>query len=210
MQNPQDKEPVGGHHPDAGRVTLLKRGLKGFIILFLLLLAAFLLRRFEAGKLDSMDALQDYVLSFGLLAPIVLTVLQAVQVVIPVLPGFLGCAVGAMLFGTWGGFLCNYIGISAGSIIAYFLARRYGIDIIYLIFSPKMYDKWQAKIRGYRYYDRFLFLATLLPLFPDDFLCYFSGLIRMDKKKFIRIIILGKPWCILVYSIIFGILGQIA
>ena len=54
-------------------------------------------------------------------------------------------------------------------------------------------------------YGWFLFLATLLPLFPDDFLCYFSGLVKMDKKKFIWIIILGKPWCILAYSIAFGL-----
>ncbi len=40
----------------------------------------------------------------------------------------------------------------------------------------------------------------------DDFTCYFSGLMKMDAKKFIWIIILGKPWCILAYSIIFGMI----
>ena len=50
------------------------------------------------------------------------------------------------------------------------------------------------------------YLATLLPLFPDDFLCYFSGLIKMNWKKFVWIIILGKPWCILGYSIVFGLI----
>ena len=49
-----------------------------------------------------------------------------------------------------------------------------------------------------------LFVVTLLPLFPDDFFCYFSGLTPMRARRFIWIILLGKPWCILGYSLIFG------
>ena len=68
--------------------------------------------------------------SFGVFAPAVLTIIQAGQVVVPVLPGFLGCAVGAALFGPAAGFVCNYVGICAGSIIAYFRARHYGVSIV--------------------------------------------------------------------------------
>ena len=75
------------------------------------------------------------------------------------------------------------------------------------MFSEKQYIKWSDKIEKSKSYDKFLFVATLLPLFPDDFLCYFSGLIKMSSKKFIWIIILGKPWCILAYSIMFGLMG---
>ena len=110
------------------------------------------------------------------------------------------------MFGTWTGFWCNYIGISLGSIIAYFLARKYGIGIVLAMFSEKLYNKWAKRIEKSRSYDVFLFIATVLPMFPDDFLCYFSGLIKMNAKKFIWIIILGKPWCILAYSIGFGLI----
>ena len=109
------------------------------------------------------------------------------------------------LYCIWSGCWCNYIGISVGSIIAYFLARKYGIDLVLELFSEKVYNKWSRKVEKSKSYGWFLFLATLLPLFPDDFLCYFSGLVKMDKKKFIWIIILGKPWCILAYSIAFGL-----
>ena len=53
-------------------------------------------------------------------------------------------------------------------------------------------------------YTVVLFLSILLPLAPDDFLCYFSGLIDMSPKKFITIIAVAKPWCILFYSIFFA------
>ena len=173
----------------------------GFVIL-LALLAKLLL----SHKFNSVESLQQYMERFGVAAPLFLTAFQAFQVVVPVVPGYLGCAAGAVMFGPAIGFWCNYIGISAGSIIAYFLARRYGIDLVLTMFSEEMYEKWRGRIEKSRSYGLFLFIATLLPLFPDDFLCYFSGLIRMSAKKFIWIIILGKPWCILAYSIVFGLI----
>ena len=80
------------------------------------------------------------------------------------------------------------------------------MDIVLKMFSERQYEKLSRRIKKSRSYERFLFIATVLPLFPDDFLCYFSGLMKMNSKKFIWIIILGKPWCILAYSIVFGLI----
>lgn len=175
------------------------------VLVFVILLLLFLKELF-AQKFTSVEEFQEYMDRFGIWGPLVLTLFQAFQVVVPVLPGYLGCAAGAVAFGPVVGFTCNYIGISIGSIIAYYVARKYGIDIVLSMFSEKMYDKWSKRIEKSKSYDWFLFLATLLPLFPDDFLCYFSGLIRMSARKFIWIIIIGKPWCILGYSILFGLI----
>ena len=49
-------------------------------------------------------------------------------------------------------------------------------------------------------------MAMLLPLFPDDFLCYLTGVSKMTAKRFIWIILLGKPWCILAYSLGFSLI----
>lgn len=174
-------------------------------VAFSIILLIFI-KKFFDHKFDFVESLQNYMKGFGIAAPVFLTIFQAVQVVIPVLPGYLGCAAGAVAFGSMTGFLCNYIGISLGSIAAFFLARKYGIDIVLTMFPQKQYEKWSRVIEKSKSYERFLFLATLLPLFLDDFLCYFSGLMKMDNKKFIWIIILGKPWCILVYSYLFGLI----
>lgn len=174
----------------------------GFGIILLILI-----KKFYDQKFDSVESLQNYIKSFGIAAPLFLTIFQAVQVVIPVLPGYLGCAAGAVAFGSMTGFLCNYIGISLGSVVAFFLARKYGIDIVLTMFSQKQYEKWSRIVEKSKSYEHFLFIATLLPLFPDDFLCYFSGLMRMNSRKFVWIIILGKPWCILAYSYLFGLIS---
>ena len=84
---------------------------------------------------------------------------SAFQVVVPVLPGFLGCIVGAVLFGAMGGFWCNYIGICAGSIIAFALARCYGAPFVKHLFPAKQYETWIDRLQNKRSYTCFFFLC---------------------------------------------------
>lgn len=100
--------------------------------------------------------------------------------------------------------MINYIGISAGSLIAYWLARRFGVRLVEKMVSMEKYDRVVKWVNQQKSYTVVLFLAILLPLAPDDFLCYFSGLTSMSARKFTWIIILAKPWCILFYSILFA------
>ena len=153
------------------------------------------------GRFDSVKTFQKYVAGFGLVAPLFLVAVQAAQVILPVLPGLFGCVVGTMMFGAAGGFWCNYIGISAGSIIAFWLARKYGSGLVSRMFPGEKYEKWATWAAGSRFYTVVLFLGMVLPLFPDDYFCYFTGLTKMSTRKFVAIILLGKPWCILAYCI---------
>lgn len=156
------------------------------------------------GHFQSIQTLQTYISSYGIWGPLLLLMIQLLQVILPILPGFAGCIVGSVLFGAANGFWINYIGITLGSIIAYFLAKRYGTKLVNKMMPMEKYQKYIDKINQSKSYTLLLFLAILLPLAPDDFLCYFSGLINMSSKKFITIIILAKPWCILGYCIFFA------
>lgn len=182
----------------------LKRALTAALVISCLLIVILFVKAYIDGRFQSVETLQTYIDGFGICAPIVLIIFQALQVVIPVLPGMLGCAVGAVLFGTAGGFWCNYIGISAGSMIAFLLAQKYGSKLVKALFSKEKYDKyakWAGKSKCYTF---LFFMGMALPLFPDDFFCYFSGLTKMKFTKFAIIILVGKPWCILAYSLIFS------
>lgn len=171
-----------------------------------LVMACVMTKGYFDGKFNSVESLQRYVQGCGVFGPVFLTFFQAMQVIIPVLPGFLGCAVGSVLFGPAVGFWCNYIGISAGSIAAFFLARRLGMPLLEDLFPQGKYQKWAGWASKSRSYTAFLFLAMLLPLFPDDYLCYLTGVSKMTARKYIWIIILGKPWCILAYSLGFSLI----
>ena len=186
------------------RATLVKTVVIIFTCVLLAVSAYVLIKGWIGGYFESVETLRAYIASYGMWGPVVLTLLQGIQVVFPVLPGFLGCIVGAALFGTAGGFWINYIGISAGSIVAYYLARRYGMQLVSKMVSVEKHEKFIEWINKSKSYTLVFFLSILLPLAPDDFLCYFSGVVNMPPKKFLTIIIVGKPWCILFYSIFFS------
>ena len=188
------------------REDWIKHAASAMLILLLLLSAVFVGKAWAGGHFKSMDTLRAYLESYGGWGPLILTMIQALQVVLPVLPGFLGCIVGAAMFGAAGGFLINYIGISAGSLIAYGLARRYGVGLVQKMVPMEKYEGWVRWVNEKKSYTLVLFLAILPPLAPDDFLCYFSGLTSMSARRFTWIILLGKPWCILFYSVFFAYL----
>ena len=189
--------------------TKRQQSIRWFSIVLLAALVYFtclIVKAYFEGKFDSVESLQKYIGQYGVLGPVFLTSFQALQVVIPILPGFLGCAVGSVMFGPFLGFLCNYIGISGGSIIAFFLARKFGMPLLQELFPQDKYKRWAAWASKSKSYTTFLFLAMLLPLFPDDFLCYLTGVSKMTARRFAWIICLGKPWCILAYSLGFSLI----
>ncbi|NWO21404.1 TVP38/TMEM64 family protein [Oribacterium sp. oral taxon 102] len=194
---------IGGNGAKRRRLTRLVSILS---IMYIVVFFGICLRGFFDGAFRSVESFQEYIRGFGMFAPLFLLSFQAMQVVIPVLPGFVGCAAGAIMFGPMLGFWCNYIGISAGSIIAFFLARRFGTPLLQEVFPREKYRKWAAWSSKSRCYTLLLFLAVLLPLCPDDYLCYLSGVTKMTSRKFIGIILLGKPWCILAYSLGFSLI----
>ena len=189
--------------------TTRQRWIHLLTAIMLVLIAGFvgvLMKAYFDGEFRSVESLQHYIARFGAFGPLFLTAFQTMQVVIPVLPGFVGCAAGSILFGTAAGFWCNYIGISAGSIIAFYLARKFGMPLLEDLFPNGKYAKWSAWASRSKSYSIFLFAAMLLPLFPDDFFCYLTGVSRMTARRFIWIIVIGKPWLILAYSLGFSLI----
>ena len=84
-----------------------ERWKKAVTIVFTALLAilcVLFIKAYMQGRFHSLESLRDYVKGFGIMAPAILTLFQAFQVILPVLPGFFGCAAGALLFGAAGGF----------------------------------------------------------------------------------------------------------
>ena len=64
---------------------------------------------YRIGTFRDVDSFKDFINSFGIFGPILLTLFQCVKTVYAVIPSTLGCIVGPTLFGTWTGIICNYI-----------------------------------------------------------------------------------------------------
>lgn len=109
---PQIRRPQCGR----GECGMIKKINQAASILGLVLCAVLAYGFWKAGLFDSKEALTSCISRFGWAGPAVFITFQAVQVVIPILPGGLGCLAGVILFGAWKGFWYNYIGICAGSL----------------------------------------------------------------------------------------------
>lgn len=154
----------------------------------------------------SQEALQAYITGFGALGAVVFVAFQAVQVVIPILPGGLGCLGGVLLFGPWRGFVYNYAGICVGSIAAFLLAKQYGRPLLAAMFKPDTIAKYEAWTS--RRFDVLFAAAIFFPVAPDDFLCYLAGTTPMRLGRFTAIILLGKPAAIALYSLGLNVVFQ--
>ena len=125
------------------------------------------------GVFQSKEALQDFLTNYGGSATTLFLVLQAVQVVIPILPGGVSCLAGVLIFGPWLGFVLNYVGISLGSFVAFAMARNWGKPLLNKLFSKKLHEKYERWTHESRRYHRHE-LEKICPDYrhlppPDDF-----------------------------------------
>ena len=153
------------------------------------------------GLLTSREALQSFLDPFGPWAAVLFVAFQAIQVVVPILPGGLGCLAGVVLFGPWQGFLYNYIGICAGSLAAFAIARSCGRPLLYRMFPQALIDKYDRWTTEGGRFARWLAFLIFIPVAPDDYLCFLAGTTTMRFRVFAAIIFLGKPAAIAAYSL---------
>ena len=155
----------------------------------------------QTGVLTSQERLQALVARCGMAGALLFTVFQAVQVVVPILPGGLGCLAGVLLFGPVWGFVYNYVGICIGSLMAFAVARNCGKPLLGLLFSEKTIQRYSHWTEEKGRFARLFALAIFLPVAPDDFLCYLAGTTEMSWGRYTAIILLGKPFAIALYSL---------
>lgn len=155
----------------------------------------------KTGILTDREKLEMLVKESGIWGPLLFVLIQMVQVVIPIIPGGITCGVGVVIFGAWYGLLYNYIGIVAGSLINFYLARRYGQCFVKYFVKEETYDKYVGWLEKGKKFDKFFAFAIFFPCAPDDALCLIAGLTKMTWKKFTAIILLGKPASIAMYSL---------
>nr|WP_300005971.1 VTT domain-containing protein [Tissierella sp.] len=166
---------------------------------FISIVIAFVIYGLKINLFSSKEVLKTFLEKFGIWAPIILIAIQAIQVVFPVLPGGIGLLGGVIIFGPVVGFIYNYIGICIGSFVAFCLSKKYGLPLINLLFSSKLKNRYVKWIENEKF-NKYFTIAIFMPVAPDDFLCYLAGTTDMSFKRFITVILLGKPLAIAIYS----------
>ena len=119
------------------------------------------------------------------------------MVILPI-PGFVAVASGVALFGPNLAVLYSFIGILLGSIVAYFIGKKLGYNVVKWLVGKETIDKWLLAVKNK---DRIILtFMFLFPLFPDDVLCFVAGLSSMSTRYFLIMITITRIITILVTS----------
>lgn len=166
--------------------------LAGFPLLLAAIAVPVVIWRRELWELfSSAQRLREWVSAWGVAAPLVFIGVQALQVIVFVIPGEVPQIAGGYLFGALEGGLLSVAGILAGSAASFFLARLLGRPFVAALFRGEQVAKIEriATSRGARIA---FFLLFLIPGIPKDILCYAAGITPMRFPYFAAVSTLGR------------------
>ncbi|MBD5636928.1 MAG: TVP38/TMEM64 family protein [Clostridia bacterium] len=157
-----------------------------FLVIFLYILV-------RTGFFDIIrdeESFQTFLERSGKWMAVLFVVLQFLQVVILPIPSTVTVVAGAALFGPLVGSLLSLLGIVIGSLIAFLVGRYAGYRVVAWLVGKDTLDKWLKKIKGK---DKLLLSAMfILPVFPDDILCFVAGISSMSLPLFLGIIVISR------------------
>lgn len=199
-----------------------------FSVIVLLTILIFLLYILKISgllnKFSSIENFRQFISSFGYWTVFIFIIFQFLQVVVLPIPGIISVGAGVLLFGPLLSALYSFIGIIMGSLLAFYIGRRFGDKGVSILIGKNNLEKGLKLIEGK---DKFIFtFMFLFPFFPDDLLCFLAGITKINKKFFVIMIVLTRfvsifasafslnnnllPyntwWGILIWFIIFAIL----
>lgn len=144
------------------------------------------------------ESFQAFLERSGRWMAVLFVVLQFLQVVILPIPSTVTVVAGAALFGPLVGSLLSLLGIAIGSLVAFLIGRYAGYRVVAWLVGKETLDKWLKKIKGK---DKILLSAMfILPVFPDDVLCFVAGISSMSLPLFIGIILVSRVTAIFMTS----------
>ena len=128
------------------------------------------------------ERFKDWVNSSGLWGRLAFILMVTFQVVIAFVPGE-PLEIGAgYAFGAVTGTILCVIGITLGSVIVFFLVRKFGIKLVEVFFTFEKINSSRFLKDGKKL-EVIVFLMFFLPGTPKDFLTYIIGLTSIRKRN---------------------------
>lgn len=153
------------------------------------------------------EKFRDWVDSYGILSRVAYVGMVILQVIIALIPGEPFEIAAGYAFGALEGTLLCILASGIGSMLVFFLVRRYGMRLVEVFFSKE-------KLRSLRFLRSspkrdYLFLTVfMIPGTPKDLLCYFAGLTDMKFPVWTVICTLGRIPSIITSTIGGNALGK--
>jgi uncharacterized membrane protein YdjX (TVP38/TMEM64 family) len=173
---------------------MFKLDKKAVLLLLLLggVIAGIAYATYASGLLDlfiNRRHLLSFIKEHRAYAALIFISLQALQVVAAPVPGEITGFFGGQFFKEWG-ILYSTIGLTAGSWIAFMLARLLGRPLVERMVSAATLQRYDYVMKHKGLW--LAFLMFLIPGFPKDFLCYLLGLGHMRHRDFLLVSAFGR------------------
>ncbi len=156
---------------------------------------------FFTQQIKNPDQFKELLTSYGHVSIIVFLGFQIMQVVIAAIPGEIVQIAGGYVYGTFLGTVYSVIGISIGSVIAFYIARLLGYSLIRMFISQERIEKFNYLINNPKS-EIIMFVLFLLPGVPKDILTYIAGLTPIKPIIFFLLSLIGRLPALMVTSYI--------
>ncbi len=150
------------------------------------------------------DKIKAYILSFGVLAPLISFLLMVFQAVLAPLPAFLITFANAALFGWVYGAALSWASAMVGALLCFYIAKFLGRDVVEKLTSKMALESVDAFFERHGVYA--ILIARLLPFISFDVVSYAAGLTSMRLRSFLVATGIGQLPATLVYSYVGGML----
>lgn len=141
--------------------------------------------------LDNPEEFRIWVDSHGLFSRIIFIGMVIFQIIVAIIPGEPLEMGAGYAFGAIEGSILCIIGTFLGSMLVFFMVRKFGIRLVELFFSKEKIDSLKFLKTSKKRIILF-FIVFIIPGTPKDILCYFAGLTDMKTKDWIIINIVGR------------------
>ncbi|WP_425321531.1 TVP38/TMEM64 family protein [Clostridium algidicarnis] len=152
----------------------------------------------------NVESAKDYILSFGIWAPIISFLLMILQSIAAPLPAFIITFANAGLFGWWQGAILSWVSAMAGSILCFYISKLLGREVVEKLtskFALESIDDFFEKHGKYA-----ILIARLLPFISFDLVSYAAGLTSMGFWSFFWATGIGQLPATIIYSYVGGML----
>ena len=142
--------------------------------------------------------LRDYIVSFGLLAPVASSFLMVLQALVAPVPSFLITFANGLAFGVFWGWMLSLFGHVLAAAVCFGISRSLGrvpVEVLVGRAGLESADRWFAQWGMYA-----VFAARLIPGVAFDVISYAAGLTRMRFRNFLTATALGIFPQTLLYS----------
>lgn len=144
------------------------------------------------------EKVKEYILSYGIWAPVISFLLMVFQSLAAPLPAFLITFANAALFGWVYGAMLSWFSAMIGAILCFYIAKALGREFVEKLTSKTALESVDGFFEKHGRYA--ILVARLLPFISFDIISYAAGLTKMKVKDFIIATGLGQLPATIIYS----------